>query len=359
MAAYTSIDDPGLYFNGALYSGTASGAKTFTGMGFQPDFIMFKQRNATRSWVQIDSVRGVTKAIQSDSDAAEHTNANYLASFDSDGFTTGATQDNGTNDGTSSNYVAQSFKAGTTSGLSGGTITPTAYSINTDVGFGVYAYTGNNTAGATIAHGLGLPIGCVIIKQLTDASTDWVFWQRTMAVNEYLYFNSTATAATDTAFMNSVLPSTTLITLGDKANVNGASKAFVMYVWAQKQGYFEAGEYVGNNNAADGTFCYTGFRPSLVIAKNKEQASSGPWSWQCWNNNRIGYNGENNELYPNTTASESGENYMNFLSNGFKLATANAGANDANDDFVYCAWAEQPFVNSNGVPANAYFQGPA
>ena len=355
MAAYTTIDDPGLYFNGAIYDGTTSGAKTFTGMGFQPDFLMFKQRNATRSWAQLDSVRGVTKNISSDGDSAEAVAANLLASFDSDGFTTGATQDNGTNT-SGGEYAVQSYKAGTTSGISGGTITPSGYSINTDVGFGIYAYTGNNTSGATIAHGLGAKIGCIIIKQLTNGSTDWVFWNQTMAVNEYLYFNSTATATSDTDFMNSVLPSTTLITLGNKANVNNTDD-FIMYVWAEKQGYFHAGEYVGNNST-DGTFCYTGFRPACVIAKNREQAGSGPWSWQIWNDNRIGYTEENNQMYPNTTAAEGGENYIDFLSNGFKLRTGNAGANDLNDDFIYCAWARAPFVNSNGVPTTSrYFGG--
>jgi hypothetical protein len=42
---------------------------------------------------------------------------------------------------------------------------------------------------------------------------------------------------------------------------------------------------------------------------------------------------------------------MDFLSNGFKLRSADDAVNSG--DYIYMAFAEQPFVTSTGVPATA------
>ena len=44
---------------------------------------------------------------------------------------------------------------------------------------------------------------------------------------------------------------------------------------------------------------------------------------------------------------------IDLLSNGFKLRGATAQYNTADETYVYMAFAEAPFVNSNGVPCNA------
>ena len=43
---------------------------------------------------------------------------------------------------------------------------------------------------------------------------------------------------------------------------------------------------------------------------------------------------------------------IDFLSNGFKIKCSHAGIN-ANDDFAYAAFAENPFISSKGVPTTA------
>ena len=45
--------------------------------------------------------------------------------------------------------------------------------------------------------------------------------------------------------------------------------------------------------------------------------------------------------------------YIDIYSNGFKPTTTDGGLNTSGSNYVYCAWAEQPFVNSNGVPCTA------
>ena len=44
--AYTTIDDPTIYFNTKLYTGNGS-TQSITGVGFQPDWVWIKDRSTT------------------------------------------------------------------------------------------------------------------------------------------------------------------------------------------------------------------------------------------------------------------------------------------------------------------------
>ena len=46
-------------------------------------------------------------------------------------------------------------------------------------------------------------------------------------------------------------------------------------------------------------------------------------------------------------------NYIDFLSNGFKIRGSDARNNGSGATYIYMAFAESPFVNSNGIPNNA------
>ena len=47
------------------------------------------------------------------------------------------------------------------------------------------------------------------------------------------------------------------------------------------------------------------------------------------------------------------ENSMDFLANGFKLRTSGNGHNTDDATYAYAAFAESPFVTSNGAPGVA------
>ena len=74
--------------------------------------------------------------------------------------------------------------------------------------------------------------------------------------------------------------------------------------------------------------------------------------WEVVDSIRDGYNGENNRLYPNDTAAEGSGNDYDLLSNGFKVKQSGGSQQDGRTN-LYMAFAESPFVNSNGVPCNA------
>jgi len=83
--AYTTIDNPGLFFNTVLYAGSNS-SQSVTGVGFQPDWVWIKNRSSTPDHKLHDRVRGSNKSITTNNNATEQTYT-YFTSFDSDGFT--------------------------------------------------------------------------------------------------------------------------------------------------------------------------------------------------------------------------------------------------------------------------------
>ena len=96
--AYTTINKSTDYFNTKLFTGNGS-TQSITGVGFQPDWVWYKNRSATANHGLFDAVRGATKLIQSNASGAEQT-VSGVTSFDSDGFGIGADSDgngNGSN----------------------------------------------------------------------------------------------------------------------------------------------------------------------------------------------------------------------------------------------------------------------
>ena len=96
----------------------------------------------------------------------------------------------------------------------GGTITPTGSSVNTKAGFSITTYTGNGTAGATVAHGLGSIPQVVIVKR-RSGTEDWMVGGGPILGSgeegHYLKLNSSAAKATGNGPFNSTNPSSCLL----------------------------------------------------------------------------------------------------------------------------------------------------
>ena len=101
---------PSEHFSVLLNAGDSSADEAFT-TGFQTDWVWSFIRNVDASHEMVDSVRGVTKVLMSDSDANETTDAESLQVFNSDGFTLGTNSGGWNRD--SRTYVYYSWKGGT------------------------------------------------------------------------------------------------------------------------------------------------------------------------------------------------------------------------------------------------------
>jgi len=344
------INKPTDYFNTKLFVGTGA-SQSITGVGFQPDFTWIKNRNSIDwHWLQ-DAVRGATKVIFSNTSNAESTQAQGLTSFNSDGFTVGT--DTG-NNGSGNNIVSWNWLgANGTASNTDGSITSTV-SANTTSGFSIVTYTGNGSAGAMIGHGLGTTPSFIIIKSRSSAY-GWYCYHKgidaTAPEDYFIRLDTTDARVNSPAILNDTAPTNSVITLGSNVAANGSGLTYVAYCFAPKKGFSAMGQYTGNGST-DGTFVYTGFKSAFVMFKN---ITNGAVSWYMFDNKRNGYNGDNKSLRPNTSDTEtSASNYpLDILSNGFKLLSTNNEVNGSGDTYIYTAFAENPLVGTNNIPATA------
>ena len=359
--AYTTIDNPTKFFNTLLYTGDmvdgdgTGHTQSITGVGFQPDWVWHKGRSNARQHMIVDSVRGLTNynfISSQDTNAAATVNTNgAIKSIDSDGITV----ENGTDSSAKANnagangenYVTWNWLAGTTgSGNStgSGTAKPYSYSVNTTSGFSIVKYTGNGTSGQRIPHHLGV-VPKAIIQRRTSTAAGWNVYNHTLGLN-YIMLNNTNASASDSGKFNAD-PTSTYIQIGNDAGMNTNDGSHLFYCFAEKQGYSKFGKYKGNGNA-DGTFVYTGFRPAWVMFKGNNTSN-----WQLWDDKRDPINPVEKAMHPDIGNVASTDQDIDFLSNGFKIRGSVAHINGDGVDFYYLAFAESPFVNSNGVPNNA------
>ena len=340
--AYTTIKKPSDYFNTKLYTGNGS-TNNITGVGFQPDWVWLKDRDSTEWHNLFDVVRGITanRLYTNSTTVTDGYDSNALQSFDSDGFTLGS---GGAYNNSGNNFVSWNWLAGTTSGLSGGTITPSSYSINATSGFGIYKYTGNSTSGATIAHGLGKVPTMIMVKRL-DSPKEWQIYHTAMGNGKWIEL-TTGTPQTGISRWNNTSPTNTLFYLGNDSDVNNSAGTYLAYVFCDVTGYSKFGSYTGNGNT-DGTFVYTGFKPAFVMTKETSDTSS----WGMWDNKRLGYNPDQKRIQAEDSAAESSTGSLDLLSNGFKLTSASGSLNTSGNTFIYMAFAEEPLVGDN--PATA------
>jgi hypothetical protein len=274
------------YMAATLYTGNggtlavSNGANNTIGTTFQPDMVWIKSRSAATDNKLTDSVRGVTKAIISNTTGAETTDTNGLTVFGSSGFTVG-TDTVYNNSGAT--YVGWQWKGGGTAVTNtAGSIT-SSVSANTTAGFSVVTWTATG-ANATVGHGLGVSPSMIILKPRSQ-SDQWPTWINTFAVNEYVYVNLTNAKASLSTFMNGTLPSSSVVSLGTWSSVGTNNVTMVMYCFAAISGYSAFGSYTGNGST-DGPFAHCGFRPRFLLMKRSDSTGS----WYIWDTARSTYN---------------------------------------------------------------------
>ena len=335
---------PSDYFNTKLYTGNGS-TNAQTGVGFQPDWLWFKNRADTYNHHVFDVVRGVNQQLQVDSNGAESTYATSMTSFDSDGFTLGNNNNINYN---GNNHVAWCWKAGNSQGSSNtdGSINTTYTSVNTTAGFSISKYTGTGS-NATIGHGLGAVPKMILVKR-TNTTGNWTMYHNSIGATKYIYLNQTAVEATAAGIWNNTAPTSSVFSVGTDGEVNASGSTYIAYAFAEKVGYSKFGLYEGNGNT-QGAFVHTGFKPAFVILKGKGNTSN----WGMHDGVRDIDNPISKGLIANTSAAEDTSTFMDFLSNGFQLRSTSTNRNASGQGYIYWAFAERPFVATNDVPTTA------
>ena len=340
------INKPSEYFNTKLYTGTGS-SNSVTGVGFQPDWVWIKGRSDAPDHFLFDAVRGVTNSIRTNVDSATYTEAQLLTAFGSDGFTVGT---NTNVNASSQTFVAWNWLAnGAGVSNTDGSITSTV-SANTTSGFSIVTYTGTGIASGTetVGHGLG-EVPSVVIQKRTGGTANWNMYHKSVGNTGSLSLNLTSATNTQTDYWGDTTPSDLVVTIGPNTAISGAN---VLYCFAEKKGFSKFGSYTGNGNA-DGTFVYTGFKPAFVIQKHYSGAATE--GWQMWDTKRNTYNLTDLVLTADASSAEftATARAIDILSNGFKCRGADNSGNASGQGYIYMAFAENPLVGTNNIPATA------
>jgi hypothetical protein len=254
-AAAVFVED---VFSTWLYTGN-NATRTITNgidLSGKGGLVWFKNRLSTSAHKLIDTARGATLCLDSQSSSGQTTESTTLTSFNANGFVIGDSVFlNG-----SSDYASWTFR-------------------KAPKFFDVVTYTGNGS-NRTIAHSLGSVPGCIIVKRTND-SADWQVYHRSNANTEYMVLNSSAAKATGTTRWNSTTPTSTEFSLGTDTTVNASGGTYVAYLFAHDAGGFGAS---GTDNViscgsftTDGSGNATvtlGYEPQWILYKRTDSAAN-------------------------------------------------------------------------------------
>ena len=331
QAAAGNAGDP-LYaedvFSTYLYDGNSSTNVITNGIDLAGEggLVWGKSRNNAFGHMLIDTVRGGDKGLVSNATSAEYDNNTMITSFNSNGFTLGS-------------YLGLNYNGDDVASWS---------FRKAEKFFDVQTYTGNGTAGRTIAHNLGAVPGMMVIKNLTDGTKNWEVWHRVDGVTAVaLRLNLTSASSAPGAF-NNTDPTSTVFTLATDHVVNKIGDNYVAYLFASDAGGFgddsdeniiKCGSYTGNGNVT-GPLINLGFEPQFVLIKAASRTghwflldvlrgiSTGPSSSSP---------GTNQYLLANSYGAEGETTSINVNSTGFQPRTTDDSVNENNATYIYMA----------------------
>ena len=318
------------YFNTVTYTGNGS-TQSISGVGFKPDLVWIKSRSAATNHKLTDIVRGTTKALVSNANAAETTDANGLTAFGSNGFTLGS---DSVYNNSGATYVAWCWKAG------GAAVTNTSGSItsevsaNVDAGFSVVKGNSGPEGPFTVGHALDAAPNLYIIRNASsDNGGEWYTYVATLGANKYLRLNNPDEYVFNGLVWNNTNPTTTVFSMNSNVVITPNTN-FIAYCFHSVAGFSKIGSYTGNGSATGPTVT-TDFEPAFVMIKR----SNGTGNWVILDNKRDTSNPINKTLKPSANAAESTANDIDFNATTFQLKSTNADTNANGYNYIYMAFA--------------------
>jgi len=325
-------------FSTYTYTGTGNSLPINNGIDLSSDggLVWTKRRNSANSHWFLDSVRGGSNILRSNTTEAQFTSSNLeITSFNSAGYTLGTASDINSTGG---NDVSWTFRK-----------KPKFFDIVT--------YTGDGSSSNSIAHNLGGMPGFIVIKR-TDSTSDWHCIIRYEDTN-YMGGGAANSFALNTSVIanNGVSPSNRGITTThfdaaktyggvgsfDVSKTNVSSATYVAYLWAHNdsdggfgstgdQDIIKCGGYTGNGSTSS---INLGFEPQWILIKNTSKANT---DWIMFDAIRGIYTGGNDTfLFPKQSAEDNAAELIELSATGFNGVGTNEHTNENGHVFVYVA----------------------
>ena len=329
-------------FSTYLYTGNSSTQTINNGIDLAGNGgLTWIKRRTSEAHYLFDTNRGALAELNTDGTEESQVKANSLTSFNSDGFSLGSW--GGTNYSVAPNnlYASWTFR-------------------KQPKFFDVVTYTGNGTAGRTVAHNLGAVPGMLVVKNITSGGTDWAVWHRSLPSQFGLLNLTNAFGTSNSGYLTSevfgndsvvVQPTETNFTVASSSISNASGQTYVAYLFAHDAGGFGAtgtdnvvscGSYTGTG--VTGLAVTLGYEPQWVMMK---QATSGGGGWGMVDVMR-GMNGVNSRrLLANSSSDEGTTGLYNVGSlqptaTGFTVETNDSSSNGSGITYIYIAIRRGP-----------------
>jgi hypothetical protein len=317
-------------------------------LNFAPDFVYVKKRNTGTSGDHqfMDTVRGIGSQGGADIlfpayTLRESTNAdaNYLKSFDSDGFTIGS---NTYFNASPNTYAGWAWKAASsTTSIASGTNGSNVISnvrANQAGGFSIVEFGALGAANSIVSHGLSSAPELIIYKNL-DTADNWYVYTSVTGLGKYLNLNLSGQAITNASNgFTSVNANTFTVNLTTNADDT------ICYCFHSIADYQSIGTYTGSGSA--GKRVYTdsngdgtgtgGFQPRFVLIKCTTNAST---EWLIFTSNVVDGSGDPTMLRFTQNEGEFTGDRLQFTSDGFTISDADGSRNGGSRTYLYWAIA--------------------
>ena len=306
-AAPTYVDD---VFGAYTYTGNGSTQTITNGIDLagKGGLVWTKQRDAANGHVLVDTTRGTTKYLITNSTSAELIDANTVPSFLSSGYTTGSGLS-----GTGSTYVSWTFRKAAKF-------------------FDVVTWSGDGTTDRQVAHSLGITPGMIIVKE-TNQVRDWRVYHKDVVNGGRLNLTDAFNVGN---YVKATSATTFTLEVANGANQSGYN--YVAYLFAHDtatDGIIQCGSYTvdGSNNPVTVTL---GWEPQYVMVKSAS-GTGGTDNWRIFDAMRgLTASGASEPiLYPNLSNAENidaGMNEVRATATGFV-----AKQSSANTTYIYLA----------------------
>lgn len=298
---------------------TGANIKTTAEALFPAGFLEWvKDRANANNHQLLDSVRGTSAVLQSNTNAAETT---YSAPS-----------------GSSVGWVWNMGSSTVTNNA--GTIS-SQVRANVTAGQSVVTYTGT-AVNATVGHGLDRAPSLILVQRRNGTTSDWQVYHSALGKDVTIQLNLTAASSSIANYWYNGVTSSVFGVNGSWPAINASGGTYVAYCFAEIPGYSKIGSYVGTGSA-DGPDVDCGGEVAYLVAKRTDSTGN----WFVFDALRNPNNPVNLELYADQTSAEVTSVECDFTATGFKLRTTGVGLNASGGTYIFYAVLKRATKFSN------------
>ena len=277
----------------------------FTGEDAKGGLVWIKNRTtAGYGHFLFDTERGTTKAICTNLQNPEFTEAKGVNSFNTDGFTIGGSGGDAAFNANNSQYASWTF-------------------AKQEGFFDIVTWNGNNTP-RTIPHNLGSVPGCIMVKRIDSGSEDWHVYHQGIyesvggptntAGDYYLYLNTTNGYMGGATRFNDTAATATEFSVGTDNGVNASGGSYIAYLFAggasDEPGSARSIQFDGN-----GDYLKLGASSDFAFG-------TGDFTIECWVNfttTNTNSGGQNRRIFALDDQGNVADNFQINIDNGYRV----------------------------------------